>query len=141
VVVAATRRGAFVELSLVWNAPEAALLSAWGPPRAVMPLQVREYELRTAAGALQLRRRDDGGSWQPIADGLDAFDLYWSVDTDADGIADARSSSWVGANGTYACAVELEARVSPAATRMVGSGSTPAGLPEAARQWVPLGGC
>ena len=140
-VVFTTPRGAFVELSLAWHASEAALLSAWGPPRAVVPLRVREYEVRSAGGALQLRRRDDGGSWQPIADGLDAFDLFWIVDTDADGVADARRRAWVGGLGSQACAVELEARVIPAATRLIGTGSPPVGGPAAARRWVRLGGC
>jgi type II secretory pathway pseudopilin PulG len=140
VVVGATRIGAMIELSVAWYAPEAAVVASWGLPRALAPVFVRSYEVRRLPGGLQLRRRDDGGSWQPIADGIDAFDVYWILDTDGDGVPDTRRSRWLGGAGSRACAVQLEARVRSPATRLVG-GPAAATKPVVARRWIRLEGC
>jgi len=141
VVVGATRRGSFVELSLAWHATEATVVAAWGRPRALVPVLVREYEARPVGGSIQLRRRDLGGSWQRIADDLDAFEVFWILDTDADGVADARRSTWTGSAGAEACAVELEARVRRPETRLAGVGAPPATAVLAVRRWVRLRAC
>ena len=53
-----------------WEAAEEALIASGGGVRALLPIEVREMETVRRAGALQLRRRDDGSNWQPVVDGL-----------------------------------------------------------------------
>ena len=98
---------------MAWSPSEALNLAAWGEPRALVPVRVREYEARAWAGAVQLRRRDEGGSWQPIADGLKEFHIAWTLDTDGDGIANARATSFRGRGSGRACGLSLEAGVRP----------------------------
>lgn len=58
-------------VQITWGPAESDRIEAEGPPRALLPVAVREFELRSAWG-LELRRRDLGGRWQPIIDGLAA---------------------------------------------------------------------
>ena len=60
-------------LRVVWGSAEAQLLEAWGPPRALLVVEAREFGLRRLDDGLQLRRRDGSGSWQPAIDGLNRF--------------------------------------------------------------------
>ncbi len=139
-VVGKVRLGGLVELSVAWRAAEAVLVSNWGPPRALAPVTVRVYDVRSSGGRLRLRRRDLGGSWQPIADGLDGFDVHWILDTDADGVADSRRGRWLGAAGSRACAVQIEARVRSAAGRTA-TGPLASRGPQTVQRWIPLGEC
>lgn len=58
-----------------WKAAEEVLIAAGGGVRALLPIKVRQMETVRRAGALQLRRRDDGSKWQPVVDGLLDFSL------------------------------------------------------------------
>lgn len=58
-------------VGVAWAAPEAAVVERCGQPRALLPVTIREIAVQPLAGGLQLRRRDLGGSWQPIVDGLE----------------------------------------------------------------------
>jgi len=129
------------EVFVAWSPSEALNLAAWGEPRALVPVRVREYEARAWAGALQLRRRDEGGSWQPIADGLEEFHVAWTLDTDGDGIPDARATSFWGLGSGRACGLSLEARVRPWRSRSDGPSTAPARRTESASRWIDLPAC
>lgn len=60
--------GALVRVG--WSRPEAALIRGWGEPRALVPIRLREYEVVERNGMPMLRRRDAGGYWQPVSDGV-----------------------------------------------------------------------
>jgi hypothetical protein len=87
VSVSAGGGGAIVQVS--WGAE----VVAWGLPRALLPITWREYELRSLDGAYQLRRRDRGGSWQPVVDDLSAVTIRYLIDQDGDGIPDEATSA------------------------------------------------
>jgi hypothetical protein len=140
-IVAITPRGTRAEVVVAWRAPEAAALSSWGPPRALLPVEIRRYEVRSYEGALQLRRSDGGGTRQPIVDGLDRFRIVWIVDADGDGTADARRDQFTGRAGERPCAVVIEAAVTAVRTRLPAAGSPPAFAAETATRWVTLAGC
>ena len=141
VIVAKTRRGAGADVLVAWRPPEASAVSLWGPPRALLKVEIRRYEVRSYEGALQLRRRDDLGARQPIADGLDRFRIVWIVDADGDGTADARRDRFGGRPGERLCAVEVEAAVTPIPTRLSGTRPGRAITPETATRWVTRGRC
>jgi hypothetical protein len=141
VIVALTPRGARADVLVAWRAPEASAVSSWGPPRALLKVEIRQYDVRSYEGALQLGRRDDGGARQPIVDGLDRFRIVWIVDADGDGTADARRDRFSGTTGERPCAVVVEAAVTPIHTRLPGAGPTPAIAAETATRWVTLGRC
>ena len=129
------------EVVVAWSPAEVVSLAAWGEPRALVPVRIREYEVRSRAGALQLRRRDEGGSWQPIADGLDAFRISWAVDTDGDGIADAGAASFSGSGSGRACGLSLEAGVRPWRSRSNDPPAVRTRRAESAWRWIDLPSC
>ncbi len=129
------------EVVVAWSPSEALNLAAWGEPRALVPVRIREYEARPRAGALQLRRRDEGGSWQPIADGLEEFRVTWTLDTDGDGIPDARATSFSGPGSGRACALSIEAGVQPWRSRSDDPPAAPARRTESASRWIDLPAC
>jgi type II secretory pathway pseudopilin PulG len=141
VVTVVGRRGAGAEVWVAWRAAEAASLAAWGAPRALLPVEIRAYDLRAFEGALQLGRRTDGGPRQPVADGLDELRLLWIVDTDGDGRADARRDVFAAGSGERACAVRVEARATPSRTRLAPAPAAAGTRAEVATRWVTLGGC
>jgi len=101
--------GAIVQIS--WGAE----VVAWGLPRALLPITWREYELRALDGAYQLRRRDRGGSWQPVVNDLSAVTIRYLIDQDGDSIPDeATSAGAVPGEGERQLFVRLEARAEPA---------------------------
>ena len=140
-VAALTARISAAEIVVAWSLPAAASLAAWGGPRALVPVRVREYDTRPYGGALQLRRRDEGGSWQPIADGLDAFRATWIVDTDGDGIGDARAANFSGAGGRRACGLWIEADVRPWSARSDAPPAARTPPTESASRWIDLPAC
>jgi type II secretory pathway pseudopilin PulG len=132
--------GADAEVQVAWQAAEAAAVSAWGPPRALLPVLLREYDTLPVDGGLQLGRRNLGGSRQPVVDGLDAFAVEWLVDSDADGHADARREEVSPGIGLRLCAARVAASATPLRARL--PGARPAEImPEVATRWVTLGGC
>ena len=101
--------GAIVQIS--WGAE----VVAWGLPRALLPITWREYELRSLEGAYQLRRRDRGGSWQPVVDNLSAVTIRYLIDRDGDSIPDeVTSTGAVPGEGKRLLFVRLDARAEPA---------------------------
>jgi hypothetical protein len=101
--------GALVHIS--WGAE----VVAWGLPRALLPITWREYELRNYEDAYQLRRRDRGGSWQPVVENLSAVTARYLIDHDGDGIPDeVVGAGVVPAEGSRLLFVRLDARAEPA---------------------------
>jgi len=85
------RRGPAPRMGVVevgWAASEATLIAESGDVRALLPVTWRRYDLAARGGALQLRRRDDGGRWQPVVDGLLGVRIDYLVDRDGDARAD-----------------------------------------------------
>lgn len=68
------------EIIVDWPAPEEALITAWGPPRALAEIVIREYRTVPYGQGLQLRRRDAGGIWQPIAEDVSLFSVSYELD-------------------------------------------------------------
>lgn len=136
-VASTTATGAAVRVA--WGAAEAATVASWGPPRALLPLLVREYSTRSVGGKLQLDRRNDGGPRQPVIDGLDEVRVEWLVDTDADGRADAMRPVASPSSTVRLCAVRVVAGAAPLLRRTVGGGG--AAAVERASRWVGLPGC
>jgi type II secretory pathway pseudopilin PulG len=132
--------GAQQELQVAWRAAEAAAISAWGPPRALLPALVRTYDLRTADGALQLGRRNDDGARQPVADLLESLTVTWLLDTDGDGHTDASQAGAWGGTNVRACAAHIEVAVVPSLTLLPDPG-TAVPQPQQAARWVTLRGC
>lgn len=141
VIVAMTSHGADADVLVAWRAPEASAVSSWGPPRALLKVEIRRYEVRPYEGALKLSRSDDGGARQPIADGLDWFRIVWIVDADGDGTADARRDRFSGTAGERPCAAVVEAAATPIPARLPGGGPPRASARETATRWVTLGRC
>lgn len=129
------------QIVVAWLPSEALNLAAWGEPRALVPVRIREYEARPRAGALQLRRRDEGGSWQPIADGLEEFRVTWTLDTNGDGIPDARATSFSGPGSGRACGLSLEAAVQPWDSRSDDPRAARVRRTESASRWIDLPAC
>ena len=81
-------------VQVVWAAAESARIRDEGPPRALLPLRLREYATQPdGTGSLRVRRRDTGGTWQPVADGVDAVELAYALDVDSDGVADGPAAA------------------------------------------------
>ncbi len=139
VVVGAFRRVSTLELSVAWGSA-AATIEAWGEPRAIVALESREYGLRQLDGAWQLRRRDGGRTWQPVADGLDSFNVGWILDSDVDGVADTRIESAPGA-GDVICAIVIEATAFVAARGRGTIPKTSEGTTARAAAWIRTGRC
>jgi type II secretory pathway pseudopilin PulG len=111
-VAALTPRSGGFEVQVAWYAAEATLVEGWGEPRALLPVSIREYEVRPRGGALELVRSDDGGSRQPVADGLEGIDVVWLIDGDGDGHPDGEQvGAWPGP-ASRRCAARIEASVS-----------------------------
>lgn len=101
--------GAIVQIS--WGAG----VVAWGLPRALLPISWREYELRSLNGAYQLRRRDRGGTWQPVVDDLSAITIRYLIDLDGDSIPEKVTATGVlPAASERLLFVRLDARAEPA---------------------------
>ena len=66
-----------------WDASQLRILEQHGPVRALLPLSLRAYETRLRAPGIELRRRDDGGSWQPVAGGLANIEISFGLATAA----------------------------------------------------------
>lgn len=137
-VVAATPGGSGTELQVAWYAEEAALIAAWGPPRALLPVSVREYETRARDGALELVRRNDGGPRQPVADRLEEARVVWLLDSDGDGHTDAEGvGAWPGP-ASRRCAARVEASVAADEAGATTPLARATGRQSATR-WVTLG--
>ena len=110
-VVSVLPAGAVAVVQISWGAE----VVAWGLPRALLPFTWREYELQPLAGAYQLRRRDRGGSWQPVVDDLSALTTGYLIDRDGDGIPDEVTGAGAAlGEGERLLFVRLEARAEPA---------------------------
>lgn len=99
------RRGSRARMGvgeIAWAASEARLIQARGPVRALLPVTLRELGTVRREGAVQLRRRNQGGRWQPIVDGLEWVRIQYLVDEDGDGMPDGptRELALAGAAGT-----------------------------------------
>jgi type II secretory pathway pseudopilin PulG len=139
-VVASLRGAGVTRVVVAWSAAEAPLLDDWGAPRALLVLEDREYALLALDEGLQLRRRDEGGSWQPVADRLEALELAWLVDEDGDRAPDRRLPSLPPGREASVCAVDVLATVRPAKARELAAGAA-AGEPIIARRTVRAGPC
>jgi len=53
-----------------------------------------ELALVASERGVDLRRRDAGGYWQPVVDGLGAVEFVYGSDRDGDGVADAPVVPW-----------------------------------------------
>jgi type II secretory pathway pseudopilin PulG len=116
-------QGEIVDIS--WGASAGDVL-AWGPPRALLPVTWREYQLRALDDVYQLRRRDLSGTWQPVVDELSGLAIDYLVDHDGDSIPDeVRDSGAPPEAGVRILIVRLEARAEPAFDREI-----------SARAWV-----
>lgn len=139
--VAAFEGAGTTRLVVAWSAAEMAMLDAWGAPRALLVLESREYALLPLDEGLQLRRRDEGGSWQPVADRLEALELAWLVDEDGDGTPDRRLSSPPPGQEASVCAVEVRATVLAAKARELAAGAAAGERPVSAGRTVRAGPC
>jgi len=128
-----------VAVRVAWGGAEAATVASWGPPRALLPVLVREYSTRGVGGKLQLDRSNDGGPRQPVVDGLDELRIEWLVDTDSDGRADASRAVAAPSSTVRLCAARIVAGAKPLLRRTVG-GREAAAVEQASR-WVGLSGC
>jgi type II secretory pathway pseudopilin PulG len=111
------------EVRVAWGGA-ASVLEQWGEPRALLAFEVREYGVRLVDGTRQLRRRDDGRTWQPVADGLASF----SID-------------WIAGAGGQVCAIAIEATALPDTARDKDAGPSEHAPPARAVEWVRLGEC
>jgi type II secretory pathway pseudopilin PulG len=112
-----TGQGAIVDIS--WGSSAGDVL-AWGPPRALLPVTWREYQLRSLDDAYQLRRRDLGGSWQPVVDELSGLAIDYLVDRNGDSMPDDVISSGTSPDaGERILIVRLEAHAAPAFAREI----------------------
>jgi len=118
--------GGVVIVQISWGAE----VVAWGLPRALLPITWREFELRPLAGTYQLRRRDRGGSWQPVVDGLSRMTIRYLIDHDGDGIPDETTTAGAapGAGGRLLF-VYLEARAEPAFGQEIAASAWVRGAP------------
>lgn len=79
-------------LQVSWAAADAARLPE--PVRALAPVRWREFAFVVAERGIDLRRRDAGGTWQPVVDGLVGIEFVYASDRDGDGVADAPFVPW-----------------------------------------------
>lgn len=91
-VVAVDTNAAGTRLSVGWAAADAARLAA--PVRALVPVRWREFAFVAGDRGVDLRRRNAGGTWQPVVDGLVGIELVYASDRDDDGVADAPFVHW-----------------------------------------------
>ncbi len=66
-------------LLITWG-DEQSSIDAWGVPRALQPLVLREYAVVEGVSVgplatLSLRRRNGAGPWQPLADGFSSWSM------------------------------------------------------------------
>ncbi len=81
-VAAVVRAGRVSSEGLVevaWNASQLRILREHGPVRALVPLTLRTYQIRPARTGAELIRRDDGGRWQPVVDGLAGVEIDYGL--------------------------------------------------------------
>ena len=79
VVVRAARLSSGRLVEVAWSSAQQRVLESHGPARALVPLTLRTYQARRAETGVELRRRDDGGSWQPVVDGLAGVEIDYGV--------------------------------------------------------------
>jgi len=89
-VIAVDTSAAGTRLAVRWAA--AARLAV--PVRALVPVRWREFAFVAGERAVDLRRRDIGGTWQPVVDGLVGIDVVFASDRDDDGVADGPLVPW-----------------------------------------------
>ncbi len=78
-VVQAGRFSAEQLVEVGWQASQRRILQEHGPVRALVPLTLRTYQTRHTETGVELRRRDDAGSWQPVVDGLAGVDIRYGL--------------------------------------------------------------
>jgi len=91
-VVAVDTSAAGTRLSVGWASADVARLAE--PVRALTPVRWREFAFVDGEFGADLRRRDEGGSWQPIVDGLLDIEIVYASDSDDDGVAEAPVVPW-----------------------------------------------
>jgi hypothetical protein len=80
-------------VDISWGALDTSALP--DPVRALTPIRWRELAVvGTSPAAVDLRRRDEGGNWQRVVDGLAQIELRYAADTDMDGLLDGPPSAW-----------------------------------------------
>ncbi len=78
-VVRAVRVSSERLIEVAWNASQLRILQEHGPVRALVPLMLRTYQIRPATTGDELIRRDDGGNWQPVVDGLAGVEIDYGL--------------------------------------------------------------
>ncbi len=91
-VVALDTTAVGTRLAVGWAAADVARLA--DPVRALTPVRWREFAFVGSERGVDLRRRDEGGFWQPIVDGLVGIELLYASDRDGDGEVDAPVVPW-----------------------------------------------
>lgn len=91
-VIAVDTSAAGTRLHVGWSAVDVARPSE--PTRALVPVRWREFAFVRGERGIDLRRRDGGGYWQPIVDGLVGIEIVYASDGDDDGVAEAPFVAW-----------------------------------------------
>jgi len=91
-VIAVETSSAGTRLSVSWAAADIGRLAE--PVRALAPARWREFAFVAGERGVDLRRRDAGGYWQPVANGLAAVELVYASDRDGDDVADTPFVPW-----------------------------------------------
>jgi hypothetical protein len=91
-VIAIDTSAAGTRLLVNWAAADTARLAE--PVRALAPVGWREFAFVASEPGVDVRRRNAGGTWQPVVDGLVGIELVYASDRDDDGVADAPFVAW-----------------------------------------------
>ena len=66
-------------IEVAWNASQLRILREHGPVSALVALTLRTYQTRPTRRGAELIRRDDGGRWQPVVDGLAGVEIDYGL--------------------------------------------------------------
>ncbi len=91
-VVAIDTTAAGTRLHALWPSGAAPRLPL--PVRALVPVRWREVAFTAGERGIDLRRRDEGGNWQPVVEGLAGVELAYAVDRDGSGVANPPFAPW-----------------------------------------------
>ena len=101
----------FDSLQIDWGSGGAEALVSWGIPRALLRVRLREYQALRRGAWLELRRRDEGGSWQPVVVDLAELTVRFVLDTVGDTFPDSRVESLAATNASAVLYIAIEAQV------------------------------
>lgn len=116
-VVSVDTNEAGTRLGVNWSAADVARLP--DPVRALTPVRWREFAFVNSDRGVELRRRDHGGTWQPIVEGLVEIELLFASDLNGDRVAEAPAVPWDQA-ALPAHAARVTCRVEPWASTATG---------------------